>query len=56
MNDRGFDVQALENELEHVAYRGQAGTGRTGHGNDGMLLGHGRRFPRMGHKAAERKV
>jgi len=24
---RGFNVQALENELERVAYRGQASTG-----------------------------
>src|SRR3569623_1865881 len=41
MNDRGRDVEALENELERVAYRGQAGAGRAGHGDDGMLSGHG---------------
>ncbi|MHB1077507.1 diguanylate cyclase domain-containing protein [Thiobacillus sp.] len=34
----GFDVQALENELERAVYRGQAGTGRAGDRNDGMLL------------------
>jgi len=56
MNDRGLDIQALENELERVAYRGQAGTGRAGHSDDGMLLGHGRLFPRIGQKAAEQKV
>jgi hypothetical protein len=56
MHDRGLDVLALENELERVAYRGQAGTGRAGHGNDGMLLGHGWLFPQIGQKAAEQKV
>jgi hypothetical protein len=39
-----------------VAYRGQAGTGRSGHSNDGMLLGHDRLFPRIGQKAVEQKV
>jgi hypothetical protein len=39
-----------------VAYRGQAGTGRAGDSNDGMLLGHGRLFPRIGQKAVEQKI
>ena len=56
MNDRRFDVQALENELERVAYRGQTGSGRTGHSDDGILPGHGCLFPQMGQKAAEEKV
>jgi hypothetical protein len=55
LNDRGFDVQAFENELERVAYRGQARTGRTGDRNDGMLWGHGWLFPRIGQQAAEQK-
>ena len=42
MNDRGLDIEALENELERMAYRGQASTGRAGDSDDGMLLGHGR--------------
>jgi len=39
-----------------VAYRGQTRAGRAGHRDDGMLLGHGRLFPRIGQKAAEQKV
>jgi hypothetical protein len=56
MNNRGLDVQALENELERVAYRGQAGTGRAGNSNDGMLAGHACLFPQTGQKAAGEKV
>jgi hypothetical protein len=56
MNNRGLDVQSLENELERVAYRGQAGTGRAGHSDNGMLPGHGCLFPQIGQKAAGEKV
>jgi len=56
MNDRGFDVQALENELERVAYRGQASAGRAGHSNDGMLPGHACLLPQTDQKAAGEKV
>ncbi len=55
MNDRRLDVQTLENELERVAYRGQAGTGRAGHSDDGMLPGHGFYSPRLAGRPQSRK-
>jgi hypothetical protein len=38
-----------------VAYRGQASTGRAGHRDDGMLLGHGWRLPRLTKRPKGRK-